>query len=103
MATSDSESVTHTSCSTASRNDADPLPLSAAPLSHSSAEAAPVPPLIISQTPCEDAYTREFPIDIPTTLKAVLERDHYFIKEKRKVTTVQSNTQLANTGVDKIM
>uniref|UniRef100_A0A2P2I621 Protein male-specific lethal-3 n=1 Tax=Hirondellea gigas TaxID=1518452 RepID=A0A2P2I621_9CRUS len=32
-----------------------------------------------------DAYLKEYPIDIPASLKLVLERDFYLIKEKRKL------------------
>ncbi|KAF2355650.1 RNA binding activity-knot of a chromodomain [Trinorchestia longiramus] len=37
--------------------------------------------------PSMQDYLKEFPLDIPAALKAVLERDHYFIKEKNKWST----------------
>ena len=44
--------------------------------------------MAVASVPCnvsDEVYTKEFPVDIPIALKAVLERDHMLIKEKNKV------------------
>lgn len=41
--------------------------------------------MIQQQQSSEAVYAREFPIEIPASLKSVLERDYYLIKENCKV------------------